>query len=252
MPWYWYWTLAIRRKQADIQRITGRAKVFIQGQDMLPMVTTFWATKSSGKKKWKTPTHWKITWNKQQGEQKMDLPASTWVYLGVATKVLDLEAQVQDVQMFQKCSKVVFKNDLVFTDGFSPFKRPRCLPAEVQPICRVRFLRACEHDLLRDGKDKAWANEIQWDPMRSNEKSRASAFHQKNLHLTTNYKNKMETSYDFVWVAFCKLRNNPSLWIHPPLQHAPILYSPLLASYFLCTTYFSWNPAGNVSHQKLY
>lgn len=32
-----------------LQRITGRAKVF-QGQDMLPMVTTFWATKSSGKK----------------------------------------------------------------------------------------------------------------------------------------------------------------------------------------------------------
>lgn len=39
--------------QTDIlQRITGRAKLFIQGQDMLPMATTFWATltKSRGTK----------------------------------------------------------------------------------------------------------------------------------------------------------------------------------------------------------
>ncbi len=93
------------------QRITGRAKMFIQGQDMLPMVTT-------GQDMLPMVTTFHLGGkidcedHMKQLKRTAKSPASTWVYLGVPTKVLDLReaSQVQDVLNVPKMDKKdVFK-----------------------------------------------------------------------------------------------------------------------------------------------
>lgn len=134
------------------------------------------------------------------------------------------------------------------TDGFSPFKRPRCLPAEVQPICRVRFLRACEHDLLRDGKDKAWANEIQWDPMKKVE-------HRLFIKKTCTWQRTTKTRW--------KLHVTSSEWpsasydtIHPygfiPLCNMHQSYTHLYSPHIFCAPLIFHEIQLEMSHIKNY